>query len=179
VPLCRPFTRCAITSPRRTVITSAASAPSPAGGSLLGRGLLHWQAAVARRLTVPLGEEALDADKVQEEYGATLDLLIVGDSIAAGLGAEFPKETLGARLPPARQGDPSHGPAADGGRGGPGRRCRCRAAALRVVPPDVAVIVVGGNDVTHRVPVAESVRHLRRCHRRLRARGAEVVVGTS
>ena len=26
--------------------------------------------------------------------------------------------------------------------------------------PDVAVIVVGGNDVTHRVPVADSVRHL-------------------
>ena len=44
--------------------------------------------------------------------------------------------------------------------------------------PDVAVIVVGGNDVTHRVPVAESVRHLEEAIADLRARGAEVVVGS-
>ena len=42
----------------------------------------------------------------------------------------------------------------------------------------MAVIVVGGNDVTHRVPVAESVRHLAEAVDALRARGAEVVVGT-
>ena len=38
--------------------------------------------------------------------------------------------------------------------------------------------MVGGNDVTHRVPVAESVRHLAAAVDELRARGAEVVVGT-
>jgi lysophospholipase L1-like esterase len=43
---------------------------------------------------------------------------------------------------------------------------------------DVAVIVVGGNDVTHRVPVAESVRHLEEAIARLRAAGTAVVVGT-
>ncbi|MCW2738154.1 MAG: hydrolase family protein [Nocardioides sp.] len=42
----------------------------------------------------------------------------------------------------------------------------------------MAVIVVGGNDVTHRVPVADSVRHLTEAIDDLRARGAEVVVGT-
>ena len=56
------------------------------------------------------------------------------------------------------------------------------AAQLASLPatyvPDVAVIVVGGNDVTHRVPVAESVRHLVAAVDDLRARGAEVVVGT-
>jgi lysophospholipase L1-like esterase len=53
---------------------------------------------------------------------------------------------------------------------------------LAVLPgayrPDVAVVVVGGNDVTHRVPVAESARDLAEVVDLLRARGAEVVVGT-
>jgi lysophospholipase L1-like esterase len=56
------------------------------------------------------------------------------------------------------------------------------AAQLASLPaayrPDVAVIVVGGNDVTHRVPVSESVRHLETAILELRARGTEVVVGT-
>jgi lysophospholipase L1-like esterase len=44
--------------------------------------------------------------------------------------------------------------------------------------PDVAVIVVGGNDITHRVPVSTSIAHLEEAIVRLRARGAVVVVGT-
>ena len=44
--------------------------------------------------------------------------------------------------------------------------------------PDVAVIVVGGNDVTHRVPVADSVRHLEEAITALQERGCVVVVGT-
>ena len=56
------------------------------------------------------------------------------------------------------------------------------AGQLAGLPPgyraDVAVIVVGGNDVTHRVPVAESVRHLTDAVELLGERGAPVVVGT-
>ena len=44
--------------------------------------------------------------------------------------------------------------------------------------PDVAVIIVGGNDITHRVPVATSVSHLTEAIARLRSRGTQVVVGT-
>jgi hypothetical protein len=44
--------------------------------------------------------------------------------------------------------------------------------------PDVAVIMVGVNDVTHRVRPAMSVRHLDQTVRALREAGAEVVVGT-
>jgi lysophospholipase L1-like esterase len=40
------------------------------------------------------------------------------------------------------------------------------------------VIVVGGNDVTHRIPTSVSALHLTEAIRRLRAMGAEVVVGT-
>ncbi|WP_210439868.1 SGNH/GDSL hydrolase family protein [Nocardioides xinjiangensis] len=155
-----------------------------AGGTTYGaRELLHRQAAQARRaIGKPLGEVAPSADKhYKKKYGAPVDLLVLGDSIAAGLGAERAKQTLGSRL---ARGIAEHA----------GRSVRLRTAAvvgsessmlaaqLASLPgtyrPDVAVIVVGGNDVTHRVPVAESVRHLADAVDRLRALGAEVVVGT-
>ena len=44
--------------------------------------------------------------------------------------------------------------------------------------PDVAVILIGVNDVTHQVLPAQSVRHLVEGVRRLREAGVEVVVGT-
>jgi lysophospholipase L1-like esterase len=146
-------------------------------------GLLRYQARVARRaIGKPFGVEAHRSDKTwKKKYGDRLDLLLVGDSIAAGLGAERRKHTLGAQL--ARRMARSTGQAV-----------RLRTVAqvgaetsmlrgqLAVLPgayrPDVAVVVVGGNDVTHRVPVAESARDLAEVVDLLRARGAEVVVGT-
>lgn len=44
--------------------------------------------------------------------------------------------------------------------------------------PELAVIMIGANDVTHRVKNAEAVRHLETAVRRLRMRDIEVVVGT-
>jgi lysophospholipase L1-like esterase len=130
----------------------------------------------------PLGEEAPTADGVyKRKYGDPLDLLILGDSIAAGLGAERPQETFGGQL--AKRLAKAAG-----------RSVRLRTAAvvgaetsdladqLEALPvdyrPDVAVIVVGGNDVTHRVRVAESRRGLGAAVHLLRQWGAEVVVGT-
>jgi lysophospholipase L1-like esterase len=155
-----------------------------AGGTAYGaRELLHRQAAQARRaIGKPLGEDAPSADKhYKKKYGDPVHLLVLGDSIAAGLGAERAKHTLGGRL---ARGIARHAR----------RSVRLRTAAvvgsessklaeqLASLPssyrPDVAVIVVGGNDVTHRVPVADSVRHLAEAIDDLRDRGAEVVVGT-
>ncbi|WP_395657411.1 SGNH/GDSL hydrolase family protein [Nocardioides sp.] len=157
-----------------------------AGGLALaagGRGLLRRQAAVARGLIgKPHGEVAPDADRLwKKKYGDPVDLLLVGDSIAAGLGADRPKDTLGGRL--ARSLAKATG-----------RSVRLRTVArvgaessmlagqLDTLPPsyrpDVAVVVVGGNDVTHRVPVGESVADLERAVLALRALGAGVVVGT-
>ncbi len=45
-------------------------------------------------------------------------------------------------------------------------------------PPDVCVIMIGANDVTHRMRPAESVRYLAETVRALRDAGAAVVVGT-
>jgi lysophospholipase L1-like esterase len=153
------------------------------GAAVGGRGLLRKQAVIARELIgKPLGEDALASDRTwRKKYGDRIDLLVLGDSIAAGLGAEKPRQTLGARL--ARKLAKRTG-----------RAVRLHTAAvvgaessdlatqLATLPPsyapDVAVVIVGGNDVTHRVPVSESVDHLTRCVRALQDRGARVVVGT-
>ena len=153
------------------------------GAAVGGRGLLRRQAATARGLIgKPLGEQALAADRTwKKKYGNRIDLLVLGDSIAAGLGAHEPRHTLGARL--ARKLAKRTG-----------RAVRLHTAAvvgsessalegqLATLPasyaPDVAVVIVGGNDVTHRVPVSESVDHLSRCVRALQERGTKVVVAT-
>jgi len=48
----------------------------------------------------------------------------------------------------------------------------------RAPAPDVAVVMIGANDVTHRLAPAVSVRFLDGAVRRLRESGAEVIVGT-
>jgi lysophospholipase L1-like esterase len=147
------------------------------------RELLQRQADAARRLIgKPLGEVRLDADKkYKKKYGAPIDLLVVGDSLAAGLGAELPKETLGARLA-SRLAKTTRRSVRLRTVAEVGAETSMLADQLDRLPPayrpDVAVIVVGGNDVTHRVPVSESVRHLEDAIAALRARGAGVVVGT-
>lgn len=141
------------------------------------------QAAVTRQLIgKPLGEDAFDADRTwKKRYGDRVELVVLGDSIGAGLGADRPQDTLGARL--------ARGLAKETRRSVRlrtvavvGSESSALADQLAALPPgyrpDVAVIVVGGNDVTHRVPVAESVRHLTQAIAGLRSRGAEVVVGT-
>lgn len=155
-------------------------------GAAAGAGfvaLLRRQAAHARAIIgKPFGETAPDADKTyKKSYGDRIELLLLGDSIAAGLGAEDADGTLGARL-------------AKGIAKKTRRAVRLTTAAqvgseswmlpeqlLTLAPsyrPDVAVVVVGGNDVTHRVPVGESIKHLTETIEALRVRGAQVVVGT-
>src|SRR5690349_15150043 len=65
------------------------------------RELLVRQARIARRrIGEPLGEDALDADRVwrRRQEGSPVELALFGDSIAAGLGAQRRKDTLGGRL---------------------------------------------------------------------------------
>lgn len=172
---------------RSRVVLAAAGASVIAAVSAAagwgGRAVLRRQAARARAVIgKPLGEESLLADKTyRRRYDGRIDLLVVGDSIAAGLGAETPGQTFGARL--AKQ---------------IAKRVECSvrlrtvarvgaetsmvAAQLDTVPegyrPRIAVVVVGGNDVIHRVPTAVSLEHLRAAIDRLHALGAAVVVGT-
>ena len=146
--------------------------------------LLRRQAAIARRrIGKPLGEDSLDADRVwrRKLEGPPIDLLVLGDSLAAGLGAETRKQTLGGRLAKglARR---LHRPVRLRTAAIVGSESPDLAAQIDALQddycPDAAVIVVGGNDVTHRIPVSVSVQHLEEAIGRLRGRGAVVVVGT-
>ncbi|MFK4761996.1 SGNH/GDSL hydrolase family protein [Microbacterium sp. ZW T5_45] len=148
------------------------------------RVLLTRQAAIARRrIGKPLGEDSVDADRVWRRAleGEPLELLLLGDSLAAGLGAQTRKQTLGGRLAKTL-GARIRRPVRLRTGAVVGSESSDLAAQLDGLPtdylPDVAVIVVGGNDVTHRIPVATSATYLREAIERLRERGAQVVVGT-
>lgn len=148
-----------------------------------GRWVLHRQAGIARGLIgKPLGEDAPDADRVyKKRFGEPIELLMLGDSIAAGLGAESARDTLGARLSRkiAKQVHRSVNLRTAAVVGSESSELAAQLASLpSSYQADVAVIVIGGNDVTHRVPVSESVGHLRECVLALRERRTEVVVGT-
>lgn len=153
------------------------------------RRLVDRQVAGMRTLTgTPLGWTAPDADGYHgRRYGAArrdapglVRLVVLGDSLAAGLGATRPVHTPGARLARAlarRSRRPVHLRTV--------ARVGAESADLdrqvrRLGPharPDLALVIVGGNDVLHRVPPARSASELRACVDALRARGAQVVVG--
>src|SRR6266542_1648381 len=108
-----------------------------------------------------------------------LRMAMIGDSTAAGYGVHRDLDTPGARLAiglSAVSRRPVHlaNVAVVGAESShlPGQ------VAEIVDPLDLAVIIVGANDVTHRVKPAESVRHLGEVVQALRAAGAEVVVAT-
>jgi lysophospholipase L1-like esterase len=168
---------------RRLIAWLALSLAALAGAGAAAALLFRVQGGIARRsILAPLGDDAPSADRTyRRKLGNPLRLLMVGDSIAAGLGATKPKHTLGARLAKALAGQS-------------GRAVQLRTAAvvgsessmlesqLDSLPlgyrPDIAVIVVGGNDVTHRVRTARSAADLGAAITRLRSLGAEVVVAT-
>ena len=114
--------------------------------------------------------------------GEPIEMVMLGDSSAAGLGVDDPREAPGAVI-------------AAGLASLTGRPVRLTVVAVvgaesrqlgdqidRLLEsgprPGVAVIMIGANDVTHRVKPAVAVRALQEAVRRLRELGAEVVVGT-
>ena len=164
---------------------AAAAAYGGGGLSLLGAtifGVLRAEAVLARRtIGKPKGEPP-DASGWYGESrpGPVLKVALLGDSAAAGYGVESVADTPGAHL-------------ASGLAEGADRRVYLRAFPVvgaqtrdlakqidRTLPtePNVAVILIGANDVTHTVLPSESVRLLSQGVRRLREAGVEVVVGT-
>ena len=158
------------------------------GGGLVGTlgaagwGLLVTEAKLARRTIGEPTDSAPDPDgRYGKGRGRPFRLAVLGDSSAAGLGVDEPAQTTGAQL--------AGGLARELGRPVDlvvvavvgGRSAGLDAQAGRVLPgdgPDLVVIMVGTNDVTHRVPLASAARDLGRAVRTLREAGALVVVGT-
>ncbi len=167
---------------RQVARTTAYATGLAVAATVASAGVLVGQARQVRRV-IPMAEAP--PPRGDGVYGARfpghpLTMVVLGDSSAAGYGVHRPRETPGALLAT-----------------GISRRLRrpVRLRRLAVVGavsaglsyqvdsalehrPDLAVIMIGGNDVTHRTPVPVAIRHLVDAVRRLRAAGACVVVGT-
>jgi lysophospholipase L1-like esterase len=149
----------------------------------LGYGLLKVEAKVARRI---VGQPFEGAPDDNGTYGAgvgePVELLVLGDSSAAGMGADHRYQTVGAIIAngvSALTGRPVHlTNTAVIGAESSGLELQVANALDQVPRPHVAVIMIGANDVTHRIDKSVAVRHLSDAVRRLRELGAEVVVGT-
>lgn len=170
---------------------AAAAAYGGGGIGLLGAtavGVLLTEARLAKRVVGGAHEAPPHADG---RYGSAfvhrlgrdpLLLGVLGDSTAAGQGVHRPRQTPGALL--------ASGLAAVAERpvslrnvalSGAQSHDLDRQVTLLIEDgpaPDVCVIMIGANDVTHGMPAARSVRLLSDAVRRLREAGSEVVVGT-
>ena len=145
-------------------------------------GLVRAEAWLARRT---IGEPSGTPPPSDGIYGAhhsgpLLTIAMLGDSSAGGLGVDSGHQTPGGMLAaglaefadrpvrllcPATVGALSSDLAA-------------QVAAVASARPELTLIMVGANDVTHRVKPATAVRHLEEAVRDLRRLGSEVVVGT-
>ena len=157
------------------------------GGAI---GLIVAEAKIARRTIGPTKGDPPRADGVYGAWYASpgvevIRIAVLGDSSAAGYGVTESARTPGALLAsglaeaagtPVRLQNVAKvgGQSSDLG----WQLERVLASGPEGKAPHVAVIMIGANDVTHRVKVAESVRFLGDAVRRLRAAGVEVVVGT-
>lgn len=150
------------------------------GGSLYG--VLKAEVRLARRKIGNAKDAPPDPDGLYGAHlpGPPLRLAVLGDSAAAGYGASVPEETFGAYLATgladiAQQPVFLHSVARVGAQTSELLAQGPRALASL---PDVCVLIIGTNDVTHMVRPSESVRSLQNAVELLRTAGPEVVVGT-
>lgn len=186
-----------ILATRRRTIWAALS--TGAAGAAMGTGL--WGAysflnAQARqvRLVIPKTHDAPPvADGIYVQGGGPvtrysrgmefdLHLAIFGDSTATGYGCHIPDEVPGVLL--------ARGLAEESGKrirlstkaisGATSKGLAAQIDAMSIIgpPPDLAVIMIGANDVTSLNAVRASSRRLGDAVRRLRTAGSAVVVGT-
>ena len=150
----------------------------------LGVGVMAVEARLARRwIGQPFGLEGPRADGVYgPASGHPIELAVLGDSSAEGLGAATAAETPGAivanGLAAASQRPVRLTTVAKVGAESTDLLDQVDRLLAWVARPDVAMIMIGGNDVTHRIKVPVAVRALGTAVARLRDVGCEVVVGT-
>lgn len=171
---------------RRIVAGAAYSGGGAVGllGSIVG--FLWAQSVIARRRVGHSKDDPFPVDGRYEPTAprdhAVVRMVMLGDSGAAGLGAAEPADTPAVMV--------AHGLADATGRPVELRNLAVVgartsdvlpqvAAALEVFDgtgPDVAVVMVGANDVTHQVSARTSVRNLTAVVSALRESGCTVVV---
>jgi lysophospholipase L1-like esterase len=150
---------------------------------LVGFGVLKVEAKLARRIVGKPFDSAPDDDgQYGSGRGTPVQLVVLGDSSAAGMGADTPQQTVGAIIAngvSALSGRPVRlTNVAVIGSESSGLVNQLARALLEVPNPDVAVILIGANDVTHRIDKSTAVRHLGETVGALRSTQCEVIVGT-
>jgi lysophospholipase L1-like esterase len=163
-----------------TAVAVTGGGVSVLGGSLWG--ILLAEAQLARRA---IGNAEGEPPNATGWYGhgrpgPAIKIAILGDSSAGGYGVDHVEETPGAIL--------ASGVAEAADRrvyvisvprvGAQTKDLQGQIDAVLPLEPQVAVIFVGTNDVTHSVTIRTSVRLLGQALRRLRGQGVEVVVAT-
>lgn len=154
-----------------------------AGATLYG--LVVGQSRLARRrIPAPASDPppAHDTTWRAPEIPADRDPITVawlGDSLAAGYGVQHDIETPAVRMAVVISAT-ARRPVRIANVAVVGADSSALAAQVARVtePPDVAVVIIGANDVTHRTKPKDAVRDLACAIRVLREMGAEVVVGT-
>ena len=179
---------------RSTIALATVGALASTGTAYLGaRNLLVGQATQARTIIPKSWEVPPRADGVyspgggpverwQRGMSVDLHLMIFGDSTATGYGCFTAEEVPGVLI--------ARGLAERTGKrirlstkaivGATSRGVSGQVDAMFVAgpPPDAAVMMLGANDVTALNGISQSARRLGTAVRKLRARGAVVVVGT-
>ncbi|WP_197382093.1 SGNH/GDSL hydrolase family protein [Mycolicibacterium mengxianglii] len=178
---------------RRSALAVAALLGSTGAGVVGARNLLTGQAVKAREVIPKSWDVPPRADGVYTRGGGPVQrwqrnvpfdihLMIFGDSTATGYGCKTADEVPGVLL--------ARGLAEQSGKrirlstkaivGATSKGLSGQVDAMFVAgpPPDATVIMIGANDITALNGIAASSRRLGDAVKRLRASGAEVVVGT-
>lgn len=147
-----------------------------------GAAVLGAEMVMAKRRTYLTAESA---PPVTGEFGEAGDplvrMVLLGDSTAAGVGVSRTQDTFGSqlamRLSTAGYSVRLSSVAVSGSRAGD-LSPQVGRALVMTDRPDLAVIAIGANDVTHVTPLDDVARDVEAAVRRLRAEGIAVVVLT-
>ncbi|MFT4126322.1 MAG: SGNH/GDSL hydrolase family protein [Gordonia sp. (in: high G+C Gram-positive bacteria)] len=179
----------------RDLVATAAVTGTAAGLTWGGYNLLVRQARKARTVIPHRTENGPFGDGLYRPDGsgphrvtranrdeADLHLAVFGDSTAAGLGADTASQTLGVRLARriavATDQVVRYSNKAIVGATSKGLAAQVDAMLIAGERPDLAVILIGANDVTARNGIRASAARLGAAVSRLRSIDAQVVVGT-
>jgi lysophospholipase L1-like esterase len=164
---------------------AAAAAYGGGGLSVLGAslyGVLRAEARLARRTIGTTENRVPDATGWygRGRPGPAIKIALLGDSSAAGYGVNRIEETPGAWLGSgvAERADRRVHLREFAVVGAQSSDLNDQVSKALFTDPDVAVILIGANDVTHTVLPSASVRFLSEAVRRLREADVAVVVGT-
>lgn len=165
------------------------AAGSVGGLSGAAYGLLTGQSKRARTIIGSPRDLPLNADGLYfpdgtgpfpPRRGDSLSFAMLGDSLAAGLGVELPEQLPGVRL--------ARGLADELARpvrlvthaisGSRTTDLEAQVDRALIDPPDLALVIIGGNDVTTKTSIGTSATLLGRQVTRLVNAGTTVVVGT-